>query len=538
MDNKIKGLVVVAILAGVIVAGTQFQVYQASSLRIGRQGGIQGQWMVWSANIGNYVVYVDSGIPAYNPTNNWQQVSNYCGYHVKVTESGSTVWETPTNGDMKWLRDYAPPVPFESPIFSLQPAYYGGMGGTCSVYVNMMINATYFSDRINVSIISPQSSYFKGQNATFSVKVTNNALPNLQFVSSVKVCTPVFSSQSFCQTYQKSQTLALGDNTFSLSLPTDRVTDQLTADIDYYIYFPDGYLSGDIYDARFNNENPMPTNQIDVSGEQTGTQLRLMIIPRPLVMQPPCVAGYTLKNNMCLSNDVLNLNLNCLVLGCPNVQGALYSCTSAGVCAETIIQTVIVNQDCSTFGCPTGMTCATDQSSNAYCLFIKNVDVPVDCKTFGCDAGLTCVTSEAGSSYCLKTQIQNIDCSTTGCGVGMTCVTANTAQPFCLRSEFVNIISQCNTSANCMTPCSGINVACNSGVCDYSGSCTPVSVGCRELGCGADYQCNVDRNVCEKTITNTITNTVTTIVTQVPAWAYLSIVLIFILLGAFVAMRR
>lgn len=486
------GLIVLIAVALFFGRDFLFQVFQAQGsfqVGCGNFGGCEnagiGKFSGGTAQIGIYEVSADCGFPAYDENWNVVQCTQcggllYTGYHglvlVNTPQYNYKVYETNVSGatgSKKWIT-------FSTPTYSTDNfnVTYGSYGGSsqfsdCYAVAKIDFNVESMKKKINITVNSPKNSYFRGENATVDIHISNNLMTGLKFNGNVQICTPVFSNQNFCETYTQTKVLSMGDNSFTLTLPTDRVTDTLTATITYNIYFPDGYFSGDLYPTGSITKLSSNDN-IDIFGQQNGNTKTLMIIPRPLVTEPPCTSGYTLKNNNCLSNDVLNLNLNCLVLGCPNVQGALYSCTSSGVCAETIVQYI-------------------------------NVTV---------------------------NQTVNIDCDTTGCPFGSTC-TGFGAIRYCLRNEFINVISQCNASSDCMLPCSGINVNCNQGVCDYSGSCTPVTVGCNELGCNEGYTCT-GRNVCEKT---TIINTITNIV-PIWVWYLIGLLVVVLIIALAAASRR
>lgn len=451
------GVVVVLAVAYLYFSGYLFSIYGIEGMQVGcgSRGGCPGGQNVWvSANgaLGSYNISVDSGFPAYyrDGTVASYGPGMYCGGRMVVYNSGVKVYETPkyVAGSTWVYGDGQKPLPvgvgvFSTSLFTVNLVYGGGSQySNCYAIAPITFNTTYMRDHFNISMSLGQTTYFKGQNATINMYITNNIMSNLQFAGNIELCTPVFSAQQYCQSYSQNKVLQMGVNTVQLQIPTDYVTTQLNARVTYNVYFPTNYFGGDIYSTQSITKFGAG-DLVDIFGTQQGQTATVTVIPRPLIggscnETTVCPNGYTCSKltsgqQLCLDSGVLNLQLSCMTTGCPTGPNLDYSCTSAGICAETIIQ-------------------------------------PVE-----------------------------VDCSTTGCGPGLSCVKSGNIA-YCLKTEFVDVIKQCTQAADCVVPCQGVTTSCVGGICQYSGSCTPTTVGCVQLGCSADYGCNTQTNACEKIV--------------------------------------
>ena len=177
---------------------------------------------------------------------------------------------------------------------------------------------------------------------------------------------------------------------------------------------------------------------------------RFSISPRPLYLpigeNNACPNGYVpnADNSFCIRDDISDLT--CFVLGCPNINGTQYQCTSAGICAET----VYISQSCK-------------YDSETYNLLNDSEKLKVNQNEI-CPSGTTCDVS-------------------TG---------------FCIKSEIYNDLIQCKTVADCPMPCQGKTTVCNElDRCAYSGECVKQTYGCEDVGCEEGYTCQ-ENNTCKE----------------------------------------
>jgi hypothetical protein len=367
-------------------------------------------------------------------------------------------------------------------------------------------------------IQQPQTHYFQGENITVSYKVISKLDGAFNAVMTIRACTPVFFGQ-YCQDFTKSVQLQKGDNIMSFSVPANAVSSELTLQPIVTVVHPSFFTSSSLC---FSQGGMMSLFAF------TGSVSKALVIPKPIFLQKPitgCPIDYHDSPNgqYCISNELASLG--CVQLGCPVITGHEYSCTSAGNCAELIY----VYKDCRQIGClPQNTTAGICNVNNGACEYTFIQPQPITCinNPVACSLEYTCNQS---SGNCERYQIIDGTCRARpdACPIGTTC---DTESGTCIKTELITELKQCSIGSDCFTPCTGISATCAAGLCEYSGSCTPVEIGCKQVGCAFGYKCNLERNVCERTIETT------------PAWVYLvagvMIMLVIALIVIIARMRR
>ena len=184
-------------------------------------------------------------------------------------------------------------------------------------------------------------------------------------------------------------------------------------------------------------------------GTIIGDKQIISISPKPLYLEKEgesCPNNYVLNedSSYCIRDDIRDLTCN--IIGCPTIDGVNYECTSAGICAETVFLS---------------LGCKYDEDS----------------------------FNELSDSEKSQVNFNEI------CPSGTTC---DLDSGLCVKSEIFSEVIQCDSVSDCSTPCEGKIPSCDNNKCVYSGECSSVSYGCNELGCSEGYECNEDKNVCEK----------------------------------------
>jgi hypothetical protein len=161
----------------------------------------------------------------------------------------------------------------------------------------------------------------------------------------------------------------------------------------------------------------------------------LIIVPQPIYISQNCTidscpANYSCKYITklggvgCLRNDILNLDLDCLTFGCPNITNANYVCTSAGICAEQVIAFVDCRSDPSI--CGAGQTCVVNTlNTSAYCLKTELVNIVNQCtNSLQCAAPCKGITTQCMNGLCDyqgSCESITIGCREIGCEQGYVC---------------------------------------------------------------------------------------------------------------------
>ncbi len=362
------------------------------------------------------------------------------------------------------------------------------------------------SNLFNFSIESPESSYFRGTNATFDMVIYNNWRDNIEARVKTNVCQPTFFGEA-CYDYIQNINLTLGKNVVTHSIPTGLVVEKLKVTPSLELYLPQGFLTGSneacsseggklwpIEKCYWHNETITEVTRT-TSGQlvqkklvqfwpkmiwaATGNTTTIMINPNPIYLTgrdctvSGCPSGYycQTESKLCIRDDLKNLG--CMQLGCPVTPDKTYECTSAGVCAEI----VYVYKDCKSDPnvCPSGTTC--DQNSGV-CIKTEIFKDVVQCTTAA-------------------------DCYVPCKGVVTTC--ENNRCQYSGECEITEV--QCFTDSDCpAAPCKGVSPKCNptNNRCEFIGSCEPVylTIDCSTQPCPKDYKCVKVENqsVCQKTV--------------------------------------
>jgi len=194
---------------------------------------------------------------------------------------------------------------------------------------------------------APAQQVFQGQNVKVQVKLTNTygfekgLLGNL----SVTFRVPTTIGDAI---YVNSQLVEIkpGDNFYLYNVSTEKVTDQITVTPKLVMLLNTSSVSGinlpepggaKLHYAEFYKYYPIGSFQASTTTVQ--------INPNPLYIDVPpggcnTLQGYSLNKDgtFCLRNDIQNIT--CVQLGCPvlviNNTEVAYTCTSAGVCAQTV----------------------------------------------------------------------------------------------------------------------------------------------------------------------------------------------------------
>lgn len=365
-------------------------------------------------------------------------------------------------------------------------------------------------NEISIILNSPRKSYFQGENATVHVRIISKYPYELFGILNVRVCQPTFGKQH-CEVYRKEITIKHGnENNYYYRIPTKYVVSKLTITpsvtvfIDWRKLNPFGL---NINPRRIYNKGLKPCSsfyEIRYRGGKitnikycidhgyyftpmftaSGSTKTIMILPKPVYVQTKngeCPKGYHLSPNRqyCIRDDLKGLS--CLTLGCPNIPGHNYICTSSGICAEVLY----VKQDCRQLGCPViNNTKGVCDENTGVCIyrFTKNSIVKME------------ITCKENSSICPP---------------GTTCDPRTGA---CVMTQIKKEIVQCEKDSDCYIPCEGMSAKCIRGYCHYYGKCKPTyikveknkivykRVGCVELGgdkaCPKEYYCDKDRDVC------------------------------------------
>lgn len=224
-------------------------------------------------------------------------------------------------------------------------------------------------DAINVSVASPQAQYFEGQDVAIDVLIQNGWMDgiNAQLETTFEIPTMVGAA---IKKESKTLALKLGENKVSYTLPTVKNTEKLRVTPSVSITLPKERISGL---NTYSNGAYRPNSADFNMGTVTEKTFEIMIIPKPLYLAPPCIAGYTMntKGDYCVRDDIKSLS--CYQLGCPNVEGHEYECTSAGICAETVYKTVWGN-------CPDGTVATNTSEGEQICIKTEIAETILGCE--------------------------------------------------------------------------------------------------------------------------------------------------------------
>lgn len=339
----------------------------------------------------------------------------------------------------------------------------------------------YSENLIDINVSSSlKSSLVAGENITTEIIINNKLQQTLHGVLDIDFSTTTLIGDKLLSV-SKDVVLSPGINTINYDLPSTKSINELKVE---------PTLTLKVLGDKFTNlnviRNPAYVYRVDcidtgyepsirsskVYGIISTTELNIFkitdsqiisVAPNPLYLNKTgdvCPSGYILngEKTYCIRDDIKDLT--CTIVGCPEIEGHDYQCTSAGICAET----VFVSKKCELdTDCPEDTLCDVE---TGLCIQSKIYEdlVKVKCLTDNdCPLDYNC----ENSGLCSK------DNST--------------------------IMLQCIKSSDCMIPCEGVNAVCNQfGQCIYGGDCTKVDYGCIQTGCLKDYRCNKETNACEE----------------------------------------
>ncbi len=343
-------------------------------------------------------------------------------------------------------------------LLESKSCYSGGMG--CALVAAKEIQLIFTNDAFKFNISYPLTSYMVGENITIKVTIINNAMP-VKVIPGLKVKTPSPLGGTFTDSLEKGMIdLPMGKTIFEYEIKVTKAIDELNVHPYISIYLKSSDLAGQYFAPKDNwntkaffrcsggachflqgEGGAWRARPTMYYGKLFGEEVPIMITPQPLYLDIGCDEGIACpidyfcqeETGFCLREDIKELS--CYQLGCPNIPGSNYQCTSAGICAETLF---------------------------AY----KNCTSDINCTQWFGEIASRC---DVGSGLCIE-------------------------------EHYYNEILQCTIASDCPKPCDGKLISCNEGTCEYEGECSFTTFGCRQLGCPEEYECNIDRNVCERTI--------------------------------------
>lgn len=347
----------------------------------------------------------------------------------------------------------------------------GRFYGVCRIFLNEF-KLKFSDDSFNINVSSPTQTFIQGTNVTVYVDIENNIRKAVKSNTEIIFSTGTIFGEVI-KKYNQELELNPGNNRISFTFPATRPEDRINAKVNVKVKYPGSYLQGlneyraihqssicfntngrgGCEESRTYSESRLlteisSTDSVDLGIAESET-VSLSISPKPLylpIQNNVCPLGYIRneQGTFCIRDDISQLS--CFVLGCPNLNGTQYQCTSAGICAET----VFISQ-----------SCRYDNETITRLNETERRSVP---STQICPGGTTC----------------DVD---TG---------------FCIKTEIFRSLIQCNVASDCPNPCEGKVATCNQlNRCAYTGECRSQNFGCIQLGCTEGYTCNLERNVCE-----------------------------------------
>lgn len=145
--------------------------------------------------------------------------------------------------------------------------------------------------------------------------------------------------------------------------------------------------------------------------------------------------------------------------------------------------------------CSEGYTLNKD---GTYC--ISNGIADLSCVITGCPEGYTPPYECTSSGYCAQTIFTPKSCqSDSDCPAETTC---DTGSGYCVNTVIYELVVQCSSASDCLSPCEGVTVSCENRKCMYSGECA-IKQCLTEADCdnlepcvGVDFKC--ENNQCIK----------------------------------------
>lgn len=246
-----------------------------------------------------------------------------------------------------------------------------------------MLQSTYLfnlkSSSFLFDVSVPPQQVFQGQNVKVDIKVTNTYGFSEGLVGNLSVTFKVPTTiGDAVKTDSRLVRIMQGDNFYQYNVSTQKVTDLITVTPSLTILVNTSYVSGiNLPEPGGSLLRPSETFSYYPIGRYDGSTSNVQINPRPLYIDIPAsgcssFVGYSLNRDgtLCIRDDIMNIS--CVQLGCPvlvvNNSEVAYTCTSAGVCAQTIYK----------YGC--------------------NSDA--DCQGIG-----VCLANAAGQKFCVDKQI-------------------------------------------------------------------------------------------------------------------------------------
>lgn len=325
-------------------------------------------------------------------TNGW----NYgCYTKLQVYKSGKLINEAERCDMLTSTSSGTMYLPDGLTIEPLWKTIHGDMGGAYSCQIAINTYSIHVpNDVINVSVATPQTQYFEGQDVSVDVVIYNGWMEGVgaQLDTTFEIPTMIGSATS---KESKNITLKLGENRVSYTLPTVKNTEKIRITPSVSITLPKSKISGL---NEYSNGAYRPNSADFNMGTVTEKTFEVMIVPKPLYMTPntdgSCLAGYSINaaRDYCVRDDIKSLT--CYQIGCPKVVGHDYSCTSAGQCAETVYKTVWGT-------CPAGTTPTTTDKGEQVCIKSE-----IATKILQCDANTPTMTPCDGvTSSCVNGQL-------------------------------------------------------------------------------------------------------------------------------------
>ena len=310
-----------------------------------------------------------------------------------------------------------------------------------------------YTDKL--TFYTPTESYlvFEGENKTLDFILNNQFVKDIngQIKATLYYDTPTGTQSTTLETPK--QKLSLGNNSFTLNLPTES-TGTLTLKLQPIVYVQgatkilisskDGfgaqmqtYLVSQNYTiiglSYYDKDSAGKTTEIPVAELPIVTK-EYLINPQPIWLSAnlgACPEGYTYQfgSDLCIRDDILDNQLSCMQLGCPVVDEHEYSCSSAGICVETVYtqKNCTADSDCPDIAkCDVGSgLCIDEKIFNQ----ILQCDTSSDCPNPCQGKSITC--NQGNCEYDGECSITEVGCSQFGCEEGYLC---NEARNTCERT--------------------------------------------------------------------------------------------------------
>jgi len=274
-----------------------------------------------------------------------------------------------------------------------------------------MINEYYLSvpkDKIIFNVSASKPSAFVGEDVVVFVTISNNWIYEPAGSLEVKYETLTPFGPATKTDIIPIASLPKGVSTWTFSVPTKNIANNFSVTPNLHLWFNNGQIAltniGSSYTLQVNINNAPTINPIVYPidlGLTAGDTFKVMINPAPLYLtdrvcttNSDCPINYDCqtKTNMCIRNDVKNLS--CYQIGCPDIEGHNYACTSAGICAETVFVTVWGT-------CPEGTTPSYSFDNRTVCINTVLVDKILECTTnTGCTSPCKGITGTCSANKC------------------------------------------------------------------------------------------------------------------------------------------